>query len=104
MACNIIIIATQCTLSIVECSFVLTPSENTSLTRLGLFIVNESSVAMTYTVNNTLTAAQVADKSMNKVSNCNITSLEVYRGRRQAIDINYSGFYLNDSGVIMVSD
>ena len=91
--------------SIVECSFVLTPSEDSSLTRLGLLIVNESSVAMTYTVNNILTAAQVVVyNSTNKVGNCNITSLEVYRGRRQAIGISYSGFHLNDSGVIMVSD
>ena len=90
---------------IVECSFVLTPSEDSSLTRLGLLIVDESLVAMTYTANNTLTMAQVVAATQKvRPSNCNITSLEVYRGRKQAIGISYRGFHLNDSGVIMVGD
>lgn len=67
--------------------------------------MNESSVAMTYAVNNTLTAAQIVVYNSNKkANNCNIVSLEVYRGRKQTIGINYSGFSLNESGAIMVSD
>ena len=33
---------------------------------------------------------------------CHITSLEVYRGRKQAINISYDGFFLTDSGTIEV--
>ena len=33
---------------------------------------------------------------------CNISSLEVYRGREQAIEISHQGFFINDSGSIEV--
>ena len=33
---------------------------------------------------------------------CNISSLEVYRGREQAIEISHQGFSLSDNGSIQV--
>ena len=33
---------------------------------------------------------------------CNISNLEVYRGREQAIEISHQGFFINDSGSIEV--
>ena len=33
---------------------------------------------------------------------CNISSLEVYRGRKQAIEISHQGFSMNDSGSVEV--
>ena len=33
---------------------------------------------------------------------CNISGLEVFRGREQAIEISYEGFILNDKGQITV--
>ena len=33
---------------------------------------------------------------------CHIASLEVYRGREQAINISYDGFSLSDNGTIEV--
>lgn len=35
-------------------------------------------------------------------SYCNISSLEVYRGRKQAIEISRDGFSLSDRGTIQV--
>ena len=42
------------------------------------------------------------DEAINS-SVCQIASLEVYRGRKQAISINYRGFSMSDSGAIEVS-
>ena len=39
---------------------------------------------------------------MVKSSVCNISSLEVYRGRQQAIEISHQGFSLGDNGSIQV--
>ena len=33
---------------------------------------------------------------------CNISNLEVYRGKEQAIEISHQGFFINDSGSIEV--
>ena len=41
------------------------------------------------------------DQQVNS-SFCHIASLEVYRGREQAIEINHHGFTLNTSGAIEV--
>ena len=43
-------------------------------------------------------------KQLVNSSFCSISSLEVYRGRRQAIEINHEGFSLNDNGSIEVDD
>lgn len=40
-------------------------------------------------------------KSVNS-SFCNISSLEVYRGREQAAEISHQGFSLNSSGSVEV--
>ena len=37
-------------------------------------------------------------------STCNISSLEVYRGREQAIEISHEGFSLTDNGSIEVKN
>jgi hypothetical protein len=41
------------------------------------------------------------DQTVNS-SYCNISSLEVYRGREQAIEISHQGFSLGDNGSIEV--
>ena len=85
-------------------SFTFTPNENIPLPRLAVFFMEDIPVAMTYTANNTPTTAKVvAIGSMNQVENCDIVSLEVYRGREQTVNISYSGFTLNDNGTVMVS-
>ena len=60
---------------------------------------------MTYSTNNTPTTAKVTQNgSINPVngSRCQIASLEVYRGRAQAINISYGGLSLDDNGDLMV--
>ena len=42
------------------------------------------------------------DQTVNS-SFCNISSLEVYRGRQQAIEISHQGFSLSDNGSIEVN-
>ena len=43
------------------------------------------------------------EQSVNN-SFCDISSLEVYRGREQAIEISHEGFCLSDDGSIEVGD
>ena len=43
-------------------------------------------------------------KQLVNSSFCNISTLEVYRGREQAIKIDYEGFYLSDNGTIEVDN
>ena len=53
----------------------------------------------------TVTAAIIVYKDQHKQVNtsfCHIASLEVYRGREQAIEINHEGFSLSDRGTIEV--
>ena len=49
-------------------------------------------------------AVLVVSETSQPVNNsfCRISSLEVYRGREQAIEISYDGFSLNDNGTINV--
>ena len=60
-------------------------------------------------VNDTIVNDYVVSFSFNEThqpvnsSFCNISSLEVYRGREQAIEINYQGISMNDSGSVEVS-
>ena len=43
-------------------------------------------------------------KQLVNSSFCNISSLDVYRGREQAIEISHEGFSLSDSGTIEVDN
>ena len=43
-------------------------------------------------------------KQLVNGSFCNISRLEVYRGREQTIEINHEGFSLNDNGSVEVDD
>ena len=87
----------------------LTPSGEPSQRRLGLDFApfeNETSLSMTYSTNNTsMTAKVISANSTNNVNGslCHIVSLEVYRGRRQAFNISFSGFNINDNGNIVVN-
>ena len=49
-------------------------------------------------------ASEIFNETDELVSSsfCHIASLEVYRGREQAIEINHDGFSLSDNGTIQV--
>ena len=63
--------------------------------------------AQTSTMNNTIADAVVALRGSAEhiqlnTSTCQISSLEVYRGREQAIKISDQGFSLSENGTIKV--
>ena len=63
-------------------------------------------IAETINTNNEVVNAAIAVRSTTEQVNssiCHISSLEVYRGREQAIEINYTGFSISGSGTIEVS-
>ena len=71
-------------------------------------IESQHSTIINYNIMDTSSAYVVSfgfnenNQSVNS-SFCNISSLEVYRGREQAIEISHEGFTLNGSGSIEVT-
>ena len=64
-----------------------------------------TTIAQTIDMNNQIADAVVTFRNREEQVNgsiCNISSLEVYRGREQAIEINYRGFSLTENGTIKV--
>ena len=63
-----------------------------------------STIAQTTNMNEEIVNAVVAFKSRELVngSTCQISSLVVYRGREQAVEISHQGFSLTDDGTIKV--
>ena len=63
-------------------------------------------MALSTRMNNSLTSARVVYidnmNQINDIDRCNATSLEVYRGREQVINITHDGFSLSDNGIIEV--
>ena len=53
-------------------------------------------------VANAIIVTKSTNESLNN-SVCDISSLEVYRGREQAIEINHTGFILGNSGTFEVN-
>jgi hypothetical protein len=92
-----------------ECPFVITPNGelNTSRLILNIEVAGAATIAQTLTMNNNVADPVVAlrgsaEHTQLNNSTCQISSLEVYRGREQAIEINHQGFSLSDSGTIKV--
>ena len=96
-----------------ECSFVVTPNGDFNTSRLFLNINITMAVtattltAQTLTMNDIIVGAMVALRGTAEhlqlnSSTCQISSLEVYRGREQAIEISRQGFSLSDNGTIQV--
>ena len=66
-----------------------------------------ATTAQTLTMNNIVADAVVAlrgtvEHIQLNSSTCQISSLEVYRGRQQAIEISHQGFSLSNNGNIQV--
>ena len=66
-----------------------------------------ATTARTLTMNNNVADAVVAlrgtaEHTQLSSSTCQISSLEVYRGREQAIEISHQGFSLSENGNIKV--
>ena len=92
-----------------ECVFAITPVEDSNNSRLDLKItITNSTLTLGQTTSGyEITNAAVTFKNhsaIEKVNStvCHISTLEVYRGRDQAIEIRHSGFSLGDNGSIEV--
>ena len=87
-----------------ECPFAITPSGDPHELRLTIYTVTGDSIQ---TIGKESVAnAIIVTKSTNEPLNtsvCDISSLEVYRGREQAIAINHTGFVLGNSGTFEVN-
>ena len=105
-----------CTLSMMKscmisgCDFVIVPRGEPSVFRVTLFFdQNNTGLDMTAaTFNNMLTESKVTIVTKNNThqsvngSYYHISGLEVYRGRKQAIEISLDGFSLSNRGTIEV--
>ena len=89
-----------------ECPYAITPSGEPHELRLTVSTINGNSRIQTVNSTDKATNAIVINtKSKEKQINssvCSISSLEVYRGREKAFEINHTGFLLDNSGTIEV--
>ena len=87
-----------------ECSFAITPTGKPRLLRLIIKTVNGTSRLQTINGMSALNATIVVKGTQQQVNSslCHISSLAVYRGRNQVIEISHHGFSLSDSGTIEV--
>ena len=99
--------ASSFTLDTIECSFLLTPMDETSTSRLSVYFKNEDSkILLEYSDNRVKATVSVRQGSINQPinsSHCQIASLEVYRGMEQAFNISYDGFSLSNGSTLVVS-
>ena len=87
-----------------ECSFAITPTGEPHQLSLIIKTVNGTSRLQTINGSSALNATVITRSTGGQVDQSiyHISSLEVYRGRKQAIEISYDGFSLSDSGTIEV--
>ena len=88
-----------------ECSSAITPTGASTFLIPMATIYSQHSAINTFTNDFDEYVALFDFNETNQRVNssfCNISSLEVYRGRKRAIEINHQGFSLNDSGSVEV--
>ena len=94
-----------------DCNFIITATDKeSSIHRLALIINYQNADMITAATSfsfdtSNLTDAVVYHRPTSqpvKSTFCQIISLEVYRGRNEAIKISHDGFHLNQSGAIEV--
>jgi hypothetical protein len=90
-----------------ECPFAITPTGEPHELRLTVNTVEENSRLQTISGNNQAADAAIITKSTNESLNnsvCGISSLEVYRGREKAIEVNHTGFVLGNFDTFEVNN
>ena len=93
-------IATACSSPIIPVRATL--SENSiAFLDFSRISVDNSTTVIGADTNDTVFVVSETSQPINN-SFCRISSLEVYRGREQAIKISHEGFSLNDNGTINV--
>lgn len=88
--------------------FAITPSGSPMTYELAAFIQESADKTLILRVyySNTFKDAVVIDKRqnqqiMNSTIDCQLISLEVYRGRQQITEINHSGFSINNGSILV---
>ena len=91
------------------CSEAIIPTSSLHLTTILLSVLDRSSANVTHLLTGAANGTTYIETfKFNETSQlvnsslCDISSLEVYRGRDQAIEISYQGFSLSDNGSIKV--
>ena len=83
--------------NVIGCSFAVIPTRSSNL--IAVVVLDSRTPNITYLIS---VDDKHASERFNYSSSCHIASLEVYRGRDQAIGISHSGFSLSDNGAIQV--
>ena len=90
---------------IIECMVAVVPINSASLIPTAAAIDSQHSAIITiddsFKKHVLILGFNGTNQSVNG-SFCNISSLEVYRGREQAIEISHRGFFIGDNGSIKV--
>lgn len=92
---------------IVDCMFAIAPSGSPTTYELAAFIRESADKTLILRVySNTFKDAVVIDKRQNQqimssTIDCQLISLEVYRGRQQITEINHSGFSINNGSILV---
>ena len=92
-------------INVTECPFAITPSGEPHELRLTVDTVKKNSRIQTInSINQAANAIIITNSTKKPLNNsvCDISSLEVYRGRDQAIEISHQGFSLSENGSIKV--
>ena len=97
-------IAISDTINYVGCSIAIVPIYSTFLVPTTAIDNTYSAITSIVTLSDecvVIFAFNGTNQTVNS-SFCNISSLEVYRGRQKAIEISHQGFSLSDNGSIEV--
>ena len=86
---------------IIGCDVAVVPINSTSLLPTAAAIDSQHSAIISFKKHVIIFGFSGTNQTVNS-SFCSISSLEVYRGRQQAIEISHQGFSLGDSGSIEV--
>ena len=101
----------NCFTFVAECPFAITPASELNISKLGLKFIFDNETSSTtggQTIasnGDDIIAALVVHRTTQMPVNnslCNISCLEVYRGRQQSYDISIDGFSFSWSGTIEV--
>ena len=101
-----------------DCPFYIAPKEDLTDSNISLVITERHSTGNQVNVLMRASVPRPASRKTDAVvvfngimtnqivgsAVCNITNLQVYRGRRQVIEISHKGFSLNEGGNIQVSN
>ena len=83
------------------CRFAISSHQDSSSYQITLFINNQGQFQSSVVVATYESHGQCCSRVVNN-SLCHISSLEVYRGREQAIEISHDGLSLTENGAINV--